>query len=145
MRVAILKFEDIERLLKEEPDKAAKDLLEEIEDIYGEVPYILRFMEDKPELLVSKIIYDNSIMREFNRLDHKTIELISIGVAAALRCTHCLDMHIRIAKRMGISHDEIFDAILIAGTLSNASVLATGTRTLDKELSDNECDICELP
>lgn len=153
--VTTLAFEDIDEILKKEPEDAVKAILKEVESIYGEVPYILQFMEDKPDLLIPKVLYDNSIMREFKRLDHRTIELISIGVSAALRCTHCLDMHIRVAKRMGISRDEIFDAILIAGTLSNASVLAYGTRALDKEVptsdrssqknNDNKCDICKIP
>ena len=153
--VTTLAFEDIGEILKKEPDDAAKAVLKEVESIYGEVPYILQFMEDKPDLLIPKVLYDNSIMREFKRLDHRTIELISIGVSAALRCTHCLDMHLRVAKRMGIPRDEIFDAILIAGTLSNASVLAYGTRALDTEVpatdrpspkrNNDECDVCEIP
>ena len=153
--VTTLAFEDIDKILKKEPDDAAKAILKEVESIYGEVPYILQFIEDKPDLLIPKVLYDNSIMREFKRLDQRTIELISIGVSAALRCTHCLDMHLRVAKRMGISRDEIFDAILIAGTLSNASVLAYGTRALDTEVpatdrpsqkrNNDDCDVCEMP
>lgn len=154
MRVNILDLEKIDKILKKEPARAAEELLKSVEEIYGEVPYILQSMADKPDLLIPKILYDNSIMREFERLDQKTIELISIGVSAALRCTHCLNMHIRVAKRMGISRDEIFDAILIAGTLSNASVLANGTRAIDMEMpgadtageckDDIVCDICKI-
>jgi len=147
-----MKFSEIDRILKEEPDKAAEELLKRIDELYGEIPYIHQFMKDKPDLLIPKVLYDNSIMREFNRLDHKTIELISIAVASALKCDHCLDMHLRIAQRMGLSRDEIFDAILIAGTLSNASVLANGTRAMDREIpdensslrqKDKKCEICD--
>jgi len=42
-------------------------------------------------------------------------------------------MHIRVAQRLGVTKEEIFDAILIAGTLSNAAVLAEGTRAMDSE------------
>ena len=150
-----MEFEDIDRILKMKPDEAAEELLNGIKEIYGEIPYILQFMKDRPNLLIPKVLYDDSIMREFNRLDERTIELISIGVSAALKCTHCLNMHIRVANRMGITRDEIFDAILIAGTISNASVLAYGTRALDVEIPKDEdpsqecnediCDICKLP
>jgi len=153
--VVSLEFEDIDRILKMKPDEAAEELLNGIKEIYGEIPYILQFMKDRPNLLIPKVLYDDSIMREFNRLDERTIELISIGVSAALNCTHCLNMHIRVANRMGITRDEIFDAILIAGTISNASVLAYGTRALDVEIQKDEdpsqecsediCDICKLP
>ena len=123
----------IEKILKKEPDEAAEELLKEVEKVYGEVPYILNFMRNSPELLVSRIIYEDAIVRESKRFDAKTIELISIGVAAALRCEHCLKLHIRVARRLGVTKEEIFETILIAGSLSNAAVLAEGTRAMDAE------------
>lgn len=143
-----MKLNNIESILKKKPDEAVEELLKQVEEVYGEIPYILNFMKQSPELLVAKILYDNSIIREFKRLDAKTIELISIGVSAALRCEHCLKMHIRVAKRLGIPKEEIFDAILIAGSLSNAAVLAEGTRAMDSELKLSEkqqCEVCGLP
>lgn len=134
----------LEKILKKPPEEAAEELLKEVEKAYGEVPYILNFMKQSPELLVAKILYDNEIIREFKRLDAKTIELISIGVSAALRCEHCLKLHIRVAQRLGATKEEIFDAILIAGSLANASVLADGTRAMDSEVKD-ECEVCGMP
>lgn len=142
-------LEKIEKILKKEPDEAVEELLEEVKKAYGEIPYILNFMKQSPELLVTKILHDNSITREFKRLDAKTIELISIGVSAALKCEHCLKMHIRVAQRLGVTKEEIFDAILIAGSLSNAAVLAEGTRAIDSEIlkdpGNNECGVCGIP
>ncbi len=134
----------LERILKKEPDEAAEELLKEVEKAYGEIPYILNFMKQSPELLVAKILYDDEIIREFKRMDAKTIELISIGVSAALRCEHCLKLHIRVAQRLGATKEEIFDAILIAGSLSNAAVLAEGTRAMDSEVKDH-CVVCGMP
>ncbi len=139
-----MELKKIEKILQKEPEDAAEELLKEVEKAYGEIPYILNFMKQKPQLLVTKILYDNSIIREFKRLDAKTIELISIGVSAALKCPHCLKMHIRVAQRLGVTKDEIFDAILIAGTLSNAAVLAEGTRAMDSETGE-ECSVCVTP
>ena len=144
-----MEIEKIREILKKEPEDAVAELLGDVKERYGEVPYILNFMKDMPELLIPKIVYDDSIMREFKRMDSRTVELISIGVSSALRCDHCLKMHIRVANRLGITKEEIFDAILIGGTLSNASVLAEGTRALDSELSgeddaDKMCDVCDL-
>ena len=144
-----MEIEKIREILKKEPEDAVDEFLGDVKERYGEIPYIMNFMKDMPELLIPKVLYDNSIMREFKRMDPKTVELISIGVSSALRCDHCLKMHIRIANRLGITKEEIFDAILIGGTLSNASVLAEGTRALDSELSSEEdtdemCDVCEL-
>ncbi len=134
----------IEKILKKPPEDAAEELLKEVEKAYGEVPYVLNFMKQSPELLIAKVLYENQIIREFKRLDPKTIELISIGVSAALRCEHCLKLHIRVAQRMGATKEEIFDAILIAGSLSNNATLAEGTRAMDSELKD-ECRVCGMP
>ena len=144
-----MEIEKIREILKKEPEDAVDELLGDVRKKYGEIPYLMNFMKDMPELLIPKVLYDNSIMREFKRMDPKTVELISIGISAALRCDHCLKMHIRIANRIGITKEEMFDAILIGGTLSNASVLAESTRALDTELSCEEdtgemCDVCDL-
>ncbi len=140
-----MELKKIEKILQKEPEDAAEELLKEVEKAYGEVPYILNFMKQSPELLVAKILYDNSITREFKRLDAKTIELISIGVSAALKCPHCLKLHIRVAQRLGVTKEDIFDAILIAGSLSNAAVLAEGTRAIDAEKQNEECGVCGIP
>ncbi len=142
-----MELDKIEKILKKEPEKAAEDLLKEVERVYGEVPYILDFMKRSPELLITKVLYDNAIMHDFKRLDAKTIELISIGVSAALRCDHCLKMHIRVAQRSGVTKEEIFGAILLAGTLSNAAVLAEGTRAIDAENRNiqDKCNVCAMP
>ncbi|MBP2030646.1 AhpD family alkylhydroperoxidase [Methanohalophilus levihalophilus] len=143
-------LENIKKILEKDEDEAVSEVLSTVEERYGEIPYILDFMKDMPELLVPKVMYDNSIMREFERLEPETMELICIGVASALRCDHCLKMHIRVARRLGLSKEQIFDSILIGGALSNASVLAEGTRALDSEIrgdnsgSDEDCDICTI-
>lgn len=142
-------IEKIQRIMRMDPEEATDELLESVEKYYGEIPYILQFMKETPELLVPKILYDSAIIREFKRLDPKTVELISIGVSAAVRCDHCLRMHIRVAEKLGLSKEEIFDAILIAGTLSNATVLAYATRVLDSETgtkrgSGSGCVLCDV-
>lgn len=133
-----MELEDIVEILKKDPEKAVPELLEDVRKQYGEVPYIMNFMKDLPEILIPKTLYDNSIMREFKNLDPETVELISIGVAAALRCDHCLKMHIRVAKRRGIKKESIFNAIMIGASISNAAVLAESTRALASEFPGDE-------
>jgi len=146
-------IEKIQRIMQQDPDEVVDDLMDAVEKYYGEVPYILQYLRDTPELLVPKILYDSAIIREFKRLDPKTVELISIGVSAAVRCDHCLRMHIKIAEKLGIPKEEIFDAILIAGTLSNATVLAYATRVMDSVDGvergrdcdcDRDCGVCDV-
>ena len=117
-----MELEDIVEILKNDPQKVIPKLLDDVREQYGEVPYIMNFMKDLPEIFIPKTLYDNSIMREVKNLDQDTVELISIGVASALRCEHCLKMHVRVAKRRGFQR-KIFSAIMIGASLSNAAVL----------------------
>ena len=135
-----MELEDIVEILKNDPEKAVPELLEDVRKQYGEVPYITNFMKDFPEIFIPKTIYDNSIMRGLKSLDPDTVELISIGVASAIRCDHCLKMHIRVAKRRGINKESIFYAIMIGASLSNAAVLADSTRALASEFPGEEKD-----
>jgi AhpD family alkylhydroperoxidase len=156
-----MELEDIVEILKKDPEKAVPELLEDVRNQYGEVPYIMNFMKDLPEIFIPKTLYENSIMRGFKTLDPETVELISIGVASALRCEHCLKMHIRVAKRRGIKKEKIFYAIMIGASISNAAVLAESTRALASEFPgdgndeeeetgkeehcrDPDCEICDI-
>lgn len=128
-------------ILEKGIDKSAEDMINGIEETYGEIPYIFHFMKDHPELLITKILHSNAILRS-STLDAKTVELISVAVSAAMRCSHCLKLHIRVASNLGVSDDQIAAAIMLAGNLVNASVLATATRHLDEEAGI--CRSCEM-
>ncbi|MGV8088931.1 MAG: carboxymuconolactone decarboxylase family protein [Methanothrix sp.] len=138
----IMSFEDeLDAILVKGKDKAAKDILKVVEKTYGEVPYIFQFMEDDSELLITKVLHNNAILRSSN-LDAKTVELISVAVSAALRCSHCLRLHIRLAGSLGVPDDQVAAAVFLAGNLVNASVLATAARNLDEEREI--CRSCEI-
>lgn len=142
-----MSFEDeLDRILEKGIDKSAEDMIKAVESAYGEVPYVFHFMKGHPDLLITKILHNNAILRS-SSLDAKTIELISVAVSAAMRCTHCLKLHIHVASKLGVSDDEIAAAIFLAGNLVNASVLATATRHLDEEAGIcRECEMgtCEI-
>jgi len=131
--------DDLDRILVKGVEKSAAEMIEAVQSAYGEVPYIFNFMQENPELLITKILHNNAILKT-SKLDMKTIELISIAVSAAIRCSHCLQMHIRVAKRLGITDEEIAAVMFLAGNLVNASVLATATRELEREV----CDTCQI-
>jgi AhpD family alkylhydroperoxidase len=146
-----LKFEKtLKSLFGKEPDEAVKELLKNIEEDYGEVPFILQAMSDRPNVLLPKIIYDDAVLRSPDHLDEKTVELITIGVATALKCDHCLNMHLRVAQRKGISDEEVFEAILIGSALSSTAVMAQAMRVYEshkkefraKEELEGECKGC---
>lgn len=133
--------DDLDSILDKGVEKSAEDMIKMVETAYGEIPYIFHFMKDHPELLITKKLHNNAILRSSN-LDMKTIELISIAVGVAMRCSHCLKLHIRVARNLGVPDDQIAATIFLAGNLVNASVLATATRDLDEER--DICRVCEM-
>lgn len=133
--------EELDAILFSGKEKAAEDILRAVESSYGEVPYVFSFMKDNPDILITKVLYNNTILRS-SALDAGTIELISVAVSAAMRCSHCLKLHIRLASNLGIPDDQIAAAVFLAGNLAAASVLATATRDLDEEREI--CRICEM-
>jgi AhpD family alkylhydroperoxidase len=56
-------------------------------------------------------------------LDLKTKELIAIGCSLIAKCDGCIEGHIRKARELGLSKEEISDAISVAIGIAAASVL----------------------
>lgn len=144
----------IRKVLDMGEKEAVSNMLDDVKARYGEIPYIIDFMKDMPELFIARMIYDSSVMQQMEHMDPRTVELISIAVASALRCEHCLKTHLRVAARLGVSKEEMFNAMLIAATISNAAVLADGTRSLDSLFStqkeenyctnEDDCVFCNV-
>jgi AhpD family alkylhydroperoxidase len=56
-------------------------------------------------------------------LDLKTKELIAIGCSVIAKCEGCLEGHLKKARQMGITKEEISDALAIAIGIAAAAVL----------------------
>jgi len=59
-----VKFEDeLSAILVKGKEKAAIEMLKTIEESYGEVPFIFQFMEEHPEILLTKVLHNNAVLR----------------------------------------------------------------------------------
>lgn len=139
-----MEFEErLAAVLEEGKEEIAAKWLAEVEEEYGQAPLILKRMGERPEVLISHLLYKSSVF-ETSHLDPKCIELISLAVGAALKCRHCVEYHMASAKAKGATRDEILETILIAGLASNASVLADAYRVMDAEQDSEPCLSCDL-
>jgi AhpD family alkylhydroperoxidase len=121
-------------------DLAAEEWMKVIEKEYGRVPLIFKRMGERPEVLISHLLYKGTVAQT-SPLDPKYVELISLAVGAALKCPHCTGYHMQAAIRMGASREEILEVILLSGMISNSSVLANAYRVVDEKLE--KCIPCE--
>lgn len=122
-------------------EKTAEEWLKNIEKEYGIVPLIFERMAERPEILISHLLYKSAVV-ETSALEPKIIELISLAVGAALKCNHCVEYHMQAAKKKGASKQEILEVILIAGMLANSSVLADAYRIINGV--HERCPTCDL-
>ena len=129
------------RIMERGPDAIAEELLQEIEREYGRVPLIFERMAELPEILISHLLYKGAVS-ETSQLEPKVIELISLAVGAALKCSHCVEYHMQTAMAKGATRAEILEVILIAGMLANSAVLADAYRVVD--VSSTSCPTCDL-
>lgn len=64
-------------------------------------------------------------------LDAKTRELIALAVAITLRCDGCITVHTGEAKKLGLTEEEIGEALGVAIAVNAGAALVYSTRTLD--------------
>jgi AhpD family alkylhydroperoxidase len=134
-------FEDrLAQIVARGADVTADVWMKEIEMEYGRVPLIFKRMGERPEVLISHLLYKGTVAQT-SPLDPKYVELISLAVGAALKCPHCTGYHMQAALKMGASREEILEVILLAGMISNSSVLANSYRIFDEKME--RCIPCE--
>ena len=122
-------------------EETSKEWMRDIEQEYGKVPLIFKRMGERPEVLISHLLYKGTVAQT-SPLDPKYVELISMAVGAALKCPHCTAYHMQAAIRMGATREEILEVILLSGMISNSSVLANAYRIFAEKVE--KCIPCEI-
>ena len=141
-RASKLDFEEkLAQTVRQGADVTAEGWLKDIEKDYGRVPLIFRRMSERPEVLISHLLYKGTVA-ETSPLDPKYVELISMAVGAALKCPHCTSYHMQSAVKMGATREEILEVILLSGMISNSSVLANAYRIFDEKVE--KCIPCAV-
>ena len=101
-------------------ERLAEQLLAVVAARYGEAPLVARVLADHPAIYVPMALKNQAIVRD-GPLGPKVSELVAVGAATALHCEHCIRTHSEQALGAGASLDEVFAAMLIAGTIAESS------------------------
>ena len=65
------------------------------------------------------------------KLDAKTRELISLAVAVTLRCDGCITVHTHAARKLGVTPEELAEALGVAVAMNAGAAIIYSTRTMD--------------
>ncbi len=121
----------------EEKKPTLEQVLKMMTDNLGEEP--------KPMMLMSKIIpemvfkqaQDRKFVYDLPNIPAKYKHLIMIAVAASVSCPMCTDTFMKIAKRSGVSKEEIAEAIITARFALASTVFASATEGLENLVKEN--------
>src|SRR5271169_5241546 len=84
-----------------------KELTEALADMLtgknGELGFLLKVLKERPRNFNPFLLKGMAIYKEPVSLDAKTVELVAVGAAAALRCDHGLEAHMHRAMIAGAS------------------------------------------
>ena len=97
-------------------------ILSEVEQKKGFRPNPLLIMSKRNDVLANFMSYGKKTF-EGGPLTQKEVYLIALSAAVALKSPICIQAHTKSAQEFGASKDEIVQAILIAGIISNTSPL----------------------
>lgn len=83
-----------------------------------------------PDAFKAFVQFDVAALQE-NELSAKLKELIAVAVAHVTGCPYCIDLHVKNAKKLGMSKEEMAETILVATALKAGSAMAHGVNALN--------------
>lgn len=131
--------EEYKKLFEEKGDLAVEEALARLTKLYGAPPLVSRVLSEDKEIFVAAAMKNRAIFhKETSPLDEKVVELVTIGAATALRCEHCLDVHIKRAFSLGAAKEEILQSIMIASAITESASWATAFRKYRQAVAKRE-------
>ena len=122
-------YDRYRKLVDELGQEAVEESLEILSRDYGQPPLVSRVLSEDKEFFLAALVKNRTILHnEKAALDQKTVELVVIGVATAIRCDHCLEVHIKQAVKYGATREEILHAMVISSGITESASLATSLR-----------------
>jgi alkylhydroperoxidase/carboxymuconolactone decarboxylase family protein YurZ len=118
----------VNRVKKAENTKGMKDLEKKI----GKVPvFFQELMKTQPDMHEAILAFDQHIWDD-GALSRKTKKILAISIAAALRDQHAVQAQLAGAKRLGVTPDEIEEALRVTFLLSGMPAYVYGRAAMEK-------------
>jgi len=83
-----------------------------------------------PEALKGFLAFDDAAFKE-GAIPVKYKELMAIAVALTTQCPYCIEIHVKKAKKAGVTEQELAEATMIAAAMRAGAALTHGTHALE--------------
>ena len=106
--------------------------MKELEKKIGKVPIFFReLMKTQPDMHGAILAFDQHIWDD-GALSRKTKKILAISIAAALRDQHAVQAQLAGAKRLGVSPEEIEEALRVTFLLAGMPAYVYGRAAMEK-------------
>jgi alkylhydroperoxidase/carboxymuconolactone decarboxylase family protein YurZ len=113
----------------------AKDL-NELEGLIGKVPKFFRELAEKDPQMYEMVMKLESHIWDDGALSKKTKKLIAIAIAASLRDQHATRAQLAGAANLGLTKNEVEEALRVAFLLAGMPAYVYGKAQLDEIIKD---------
>ena len=108
--------------------------MKELEKKIGKVPVFFReLMKTQPDMHGAILAFDQHIWDD-GALSRKTKKILAISIAAALRDQHAVKAQLAGAKKLGVSVEEIEEALRVTFLLSGMPAYVYGRAAMEEIL-----------
>ena len=94
----------------------------------------LRFLKEMGKLAPTDfnawLNLDKIVGREDGAIPRKYRELIALAVACTTQCPYCIEVHVKAAKTVGASREEVTESSLLAAALRAGGAATHGAMAL---------------
>jgi 4-carboxymuconolactone decarboxylase len=106
--------------------------MKELERKIGKVPVFFReLMKTQPDMHGAVLAFDQHIWDD-GALSRKTKKILAIAIAAALRDQHAVKAQLAGAKRLGVTPEEIEEALRVTFLLSGMPAYVYGRTAMEE-------------
>lgn len=103
---------------EKEQEERVRGVLDKVRKEYGFIPLVSEMMSKRPDVYLPYSDLSSALFFRPKNLDRRTAELAAIAAGAALGSENCLNVHIPQAMKIGVSEEEVLEAIFVGAFMS---------------------------
>lgn len=119
-------------LFKGDPQDLVKFMDEQLEKNFGSIPLIFKYIARRPDFYIHTMAMRKNMYLTPKKIPLKWVELISLGIAFALKNEYCAKVHMDNAWKAGANMDEMLECMLIADIMATSGIEARAVRVIEE-------------